>query len=208
MFHLETYEINDHIVTFDDTTHTYTVDQKPVISVTQLIDMFYPKPYKNVDLEILKKAAKRGNQLHDMIEQYERFNKKTYHIEMHGYLALKTQHQFRVKESEKIVLIYHDGIVIAAGRFDMVIESPYIKGLGIADVKRMAHLDETRLILQLNLYKLGYEQTYKTRINYLKCIHIRNRYYNFIDIPINKKPIDKLIQQYLEKHPIDYTHYY
>ncbi len=205
---MEHYRINDYSVTFDPIKHQYWVDEKPIISVTQLIDEFYPKPYKNVDPEILKKAAERGNALHDMIEYFERFGRKTYHVEMHSYLALKTQHQFDVLDNEKIVLIQHHGVVIAAGRFDMVIQSPFMQGLGIADVKRMAHLDEKRLTLQLNLYKLGYEQTYKQRIDYLKCIHIRNRYHNYIDIPVDTTLVKSILDRYVEKHPIDFTAYY
>ena len=75
------------------------------------------------------------------------------------------------------------------------------------DVKRAAHIDEKRLTLQLNLYKLGYEQTYKEKINYLKCIHIRNRYHRYLDIPKNKEFTKETLDKYIEKHPIDYTRY-
>ncbi len=204
---MQHYLINEHEVSFDPLKHQYWVDQKPVISITQLIDSLWPRPYKNVDKEILKKAANRGIELRDMIEHYERYGQKTYHTEMQGYLALKSQHQINVLENEKIVLLHHHGVIIAAGRFDMVVESPYIKGLGIVDVKRMAHLDETRLSLQLNLYKLGYEQTYKKRIHYLKCIHIRNRYHRYVDIPNNLTYAKDIIEKYIEKHPLDYTDY-
>jgi hypothetical protein len=123
---------------------------------------------------------------------------------MQGYLALKTQHQFDVLKTGLIILLHHQGIIIAAGRFNMIVESPYIKGQGIADVKRRLHLDEERLMLQLNLYKLGYEQTYKQKIHYLKCIHIRNRYHHYVDIPENKEAALALIDTYIERHPIDY----
>ncbi len=205
---MEHHRIGEHDVTFDPINHQYTVDGTPVFSVTQIIDEILEKPYKNVDPVILEKAAEKGLHLHDMIEHYERFGKKTYHPEMQGYLALKTQYQINVLKSEQIVLLYHNGIVIAAGRFDMVVSSPYMKGLGIVDVKRMAHLDEPRLKLQLNLYKLGYEQTYKENIDYLKCLHIRNRYKRYVDVSVDRAYANKLINLYLNKHPIDYSKYY
>ncbi len=204
---MEKHRIGEYEVLFDPVNHHYFVDGNRVISVTQIIDHVLAKPYKNVDPEILKKAADRGTALHDMIEHYERYGQKTYHVEMRGYLALKAQHQIQVLENEKIVLLFRGGIPVAAGRFDMVVQSPYIKGLGIVDVKRMAHLHEDRLTLQLNLYKLGYEQTYKRRISYLKCMHIRNGYHDYVDVPKNRELVDKTLDAYFEKHPIDYTLY-
>lgn len=204
---MQHYYINDYKVSFDPIKHQYWVDDNPIISVTQLIDTLWPRPFKNVDPEILKQAAEKGTALRDMIEHYESDGQKTFHPEMQGYLALKSQHQINVLENEKIVLLHHHGVVVAAGSFDMVIESPYIKGQGIVDVKRMAHLDEKRLSLQLNLYKLGYEQTYKKRIDYLKCIHIRNRYYRYIDVPLHPLEAKDTLKQYLEKYPLEYSRY-
>lgn len=201
---MEHYRIQDYDVSFDPENHRYRVDGKPVPSITQIISEILPVKRKKIDPAILKKAADRGNELRAMIENYETRGHKTYHPEMQGYLALKTQHQFDVLETGTLILLHHHGVIIAAGRFNMIVESPYIKGQGIADVKRRLHLDEERLMLQLNLYKLGYEQTYKRKIHYLKCLHIRNRYHRYIDIPENKQAALDLIGKYLDKHPLDY----
>ncbi len=201
------YHINEHHVLFNANNHQYIVDGREVISVTQLVDEMLDKPYKNVDPLILEKAAQKGQALHDMIEAYEKHGHKTMHVEMQSYLSLKNQHQIDVLENEKIVLLYVSGIPVAAGRFDMVVSSPYIHGLGISDVKRMAHLNIKRITLQLNLYKLGYEQTYKKRIDYLKCMHIRHRHHQYVDISINADLAKEALETYLEKHPIDYDSY-
>ena len=201
---METHHINEHHVEFDPDTHSYFVDGKKVPSVTQIIEAIHPRKTSKADPDVLKKAAERGNQLRTMIKAYEDENVKTYHPEMHGYLALKTQHQIHVLNSDVIVLLHQHGIVIGAGRFNMVVQSPFIKGKGIADVKRRLHLDEGRLLLQLNLYKLAYEQTYKQKIRYLKCMHIRNRYHRYVDIPVHKQEAQALLDKYTEKHPIDY----
>ena len=202
---MEKFIIDDYEVLFDKDNHQYYVDGHLVASVSQIVREMLKAPYKNVDPEILKKAALKGTELHDMIEQYEVNGIKTYHHEMQSYITLKRQHQFEVKESETIVLIRHHGAIIAAGRFDMVVESPYLSGLGIVDIKRMAHLKEEHLKLQLNLYKLGYEQTYKKRISYLKCAHIRNRYHQYVDVPIDQDYLQSMLDKYVEAHPIDYT---
>ena len=199
---IETITINDHVVTFDPHHHQYTVDGVNVVSVTQIVDALMPKMYQRVDPEILRIAALRGTELHDMIERFETKGEKTYHVEMQSYLSLKAQHQFQVIDNEKIVLIYDGGQVVAAGRFDMIVKSPYIKGLGIADVKRMAHLNEERLKLQLNLYKLGYEQTYKKKIHYLKCIHIRYQHHQYVDVMVDANYVKTMLRRYLSLNPI------
>jgi len=202
---MEIQQIEDYIVEFDPITHTYKVDGKPVISVTQLVDEVLPKRYKKVDPEILKKAAERGTQLHDMIEQFEVNGVIHPSLEMKSYMRLKRQHSFESIENEKMVVIAHFGVPIAAGRFDMVVKSPLIRGIGIADVKRTLHIAEDHLKLQLNLYKLGYEQTYKKPVHYLKCIRVRNAFNEYLDVPVDKEFTRQKIEEYLKKHPIDFT---
>lgn len=201
---MEIIKLNDYIIEFEPVKHQYTVNDKKVMSVTQLIDVVLGKPYKNVDPVILQKAADKGTALHDMIERYERFGEKTPSTEFRSYLALKGQHQIDVLESEKVVVIEAYGVPIAAGRFDMVLKSPYMEGFGIADVKRTLNLNEERLKLQLNLYKRGYEQTYKKKIKYLKCLHIRNRYFNYVDVLVDPLYTEKMIEKFLIQHPIKY----
>ncbi len=202
---IETHRINDCEVLFDPIKHEYTVDGVTVVSVSKIVDALLPKNYKRIDPEILRIAAEKGTELHDMIERYETTGEKTKHVEMQSYLAVKAQHQFEVIENEKIVLIYDHGQVVAAGRFDMIVKSPFIRGFGIVDVKRMAHLDDNRLKLQLNLYKLGYEQTYKKKTHYLKCIHIRKRHHHYHDIPIDIAYAKTMLKTYLKHHPQPYV---
>jgi len=201
---MQTYRINAHDVLFESENHQYIVDGRHVPSITQMIDDMSPSRAPKVDAEILKKAAKSGNDLKRMIMNYETEGLKTYHKEMQSYIALKRQHQLDAVHTQPIVLLYDSGVVIAAGRFDMVVRSPYIKGLGITNIKRSRHLNHERLTLQLNLYKRAYEQTYRKRIDYLKCIHIRNRYNQYVDIPLNHKEAHALIKSYTDKHPLDY----
>jgi len=201
------FELGDYVLDFDPVNHEYFVDGEKVASVSDIVNDLYPRSMKNVDPEILKKAAERGSELREMIEHYERSDQKIYHKEMHSYLSLKGEHQIQVQNTKVPVLIHHHGVVIAAGRFDMVVKSPYIKGEGIAQIKRAAHIDKWRLELQMNLYKLGFEQTYKQKIHYLKCIHIRNRHREYIDVMKNKKRTLDMLDTYIERHPIDYTRY-
>lgn len=198
----ETYQVGEHEVIFDSDAHTYEVDGKLVISVTQLIKDVMPNTYKNVDPEILKRAALRGTELHDAIENFEVNGEPSELLEFKYYRKLKRQHQFEVKTSEQIVVIKHHGIVICAGRFDMIVESPFIQGKGIVDVKRTAHLFVDHLKLQLNLYKLGYEQTFKEPIHYLKCIHLRYHHHEYVDVSVDAKFVKHYLDAYMDKHNI------
>ena len=199
---MKTYQLNDHTITFDEAQHQYWVDGYRVYSISQIVRILLKAPYKNVDEAILKIAAEKGNALRERIARYERYNEKNYHPEMQGYIRLKHQHQFTVLTQDPLVLLFHQGCVVAAGRFDMLVSSPYIKGIGLADIKRMAHIQEDHLLLQLNLYKLAYEQTYKKRIHYLKCIHIRNREAAYLDVLVNPAYTKKMLDDFVKTHPI------
>lgn len=194
-------QVEDYFIEFDPESHQYWVDHVPVISVTQLIKEVLPSPYKRVDPTILKRAAERGTELHDAIEHFEATGEVSHLLEFKNYLKLKKQHQIDVVENEQIVVITHLGVVVAAGRFDMIVTSPFMKGKGIVDVKRMAHLHQTHLALQLNLYKLGYEQTYKSPISYLKCIHLRGAHYEYVDIMLDRGLLQKYLDKYVDLHP-------
>jgi|GEM_PF-699861 len=201
---MEHHRIGEHELSFDPLNHQYFVDGKAVVSISQIVDESLPKTYKNVDPEILQKAAEKGNTLRHMIDCYETDGLKTYHPEMQGYIALKSEHQIDVQKRKVFVILFHHGLVIAAGRFDMVVSSPYMRGKGIAQIKRMAHFDEERVMLQMNLYRLAYGQTYKQRIDYLKCIHIRNRYRQYVDIALNQATAKQALEQYVKKNPVNY----
>ena len=197
---IETVQVGEHLVTFDSETHTYEVDGKPVISVTQLIKDVLPQTYRNVDPDILRRAALRGTELHDAIEQFEVAGEMSDLLEFKYYRKLKRQHQFEVKKSEQIVVVKHHGIILCAGRFDMIVESPFIQGKGIVDVKRTAHLFHDHLKLQLNLYKLGYEQTFKEPIHYLKCIHLRFHHHEYVDVSVDSKFVKHYLDLYMDKY--------
>jgi hypothetical protein len=202
---IESLQVEDYYIEFDKETHQYWVDHVPVISVTQLIKEILRSPYKRVDPSILARAAQRGTELHDAIEHFEQTGEMSHLSEFKNYLKLKKQHQLDVVKSEQIVVISHLGVVIAAGRFDMIVTSPFVKGHGIVDVKRMAHLHPKHLSLQLNLYKLGYEQTFKSPISYLKCIHLRGDHYEYVDVMFDKVLLQKSLNTYVDLHPELFT---
>lgn len=58
------------MIEFDEETHTYKVDGKELPSVTTITGMLSSVVYKEVDSEILKRAAEKGSKVHKAIEDY------------------------------------------------------------------------------------------------------------------------------------------
>jgi len=188
--------INGKRVDYIDDTHTYYVDGVKVPSVTQIVAAVLPSPYNDVEPTILQQAAHRGVALHKEIELFEKHQLPGTSIEFNNYIFLKKYHRIESLDNEKLVIIEHEGKIVCAGRLDMIIKSELIKGIGIGDVKRTSNIHFEHLKLQLNLYRLGYMQSYNETIQYLKCFHLRKFVYELIDIPIDEEYTRQAIEKY------------
>ena len=185
--------VNGRTIEFFADEHIYYVDGIKVPSVTQVVASVLPSQYKDIDPAILKRAADKGISLHKEIEVFETDGVIGNTEEFKNYRRLKKSHQFEPLESEVLIYIEHEGKPVCAGRLDMIIKSKDSDGLGIGDIKRTYNIHHEHLKLQLNLYALGYEQTYQKEINFLRCIHLRNTERNYIKIPLDKTyAIEKL----------------
>ena len=56
----------------------------------------------------------------------------------------------------------------------------------LADIKTTSTLDKEYLAYQLNLYRLGYMQSYDEEITKLYGVHLRDDKRKFVEIPINE----------------------
>lgn len=175
--------IRGRLVEYRDDTHQYFVDGQEVPSVTQLIGKLFPSEYQDVDPAVLARAAARGTELHAAIEDYEQHGLMSDLPEFRNYLRIKSTHRFDVVENEKLIFVEDEGQVICAGRLDMVIREN--NRLGLADIKRTYSLNTDKLTIQLNLYRLGYQQCYGETIHLLRGIHLRNQVADFVSIPLN-----------------------
>ena len=59
-----------------------------------------------------------------------------------------------------------------------------MKGLAVADIKTTSVLDKEYLVYQLNLYRIGLEQSYDYKIDSLYGIHLRDGKRKLVPIPI------------------------
>lgn len=192
---METWSINDLALEYDDDEHIYLVDGVIVPSVTQVLKVQFGGKYANVNRSVLQRAANRGTEIHKAIENYCRGDEDLIAIkEVRNFRFLKNQYNFKVLENEKPIIIVKDGTPIAAGRLDLVLD---IKdGTALADIKTTSTLDKEYLAYQLNLYRIGYMQSYGVDITGLYGVHLRDDKRKLVSIPINEGLAWDIIAQY------------
>lgn len=189
---IETWELNNHTLEYDDEGHIYIVDGIIVPSVTQILSKHF-NDYKGVSPDILERAANKGTALHSAIENYEKTGHTSDLQEFKDYLFLKKIKCFENIANE-IPIIFFDGDDCKfAGRLDQVIK---INGVyGINDFKRVSAPNREKICYQLNLYRLGYMQTYKKNIEHLSFMQLKDGKRKFVSLPINEELSIKLLDK-------------
>lgn len=195
---MKSWKINDDILEFDEDGHIYLVNGVVVPSVSQLLNFKFKNKYDGISEKVLKRAADKGTELHEAIEMYCRFGLEKDLVELRNFKFLQKQYNFEVVENEVPVIIYYRKKPVAAGRLDLVLKEG--KDLILADIKRTSVLDKEYLGYQLNLYKIGYEQSYHKSIKCLKGVHLRENIRRYINIPINKKIVVEYLKMALKRY--------
>lgn len=194
---VESWEIAGRTLEFIEETHTYIYDGVILPSITQILKTKFGKKYNGISKEILNKASQRGTEVHKAIEDYETKGSETEHKELRNYKFLKKQFKFECLQNEIPVVLFKDEKPIAAGRIDLVLKEG--NNVGIGDIKRTSTFDKEYVAYQTNLYRLGYQQSYGTKISFLRGVHLRNDVRKYIELPINENMAMELINKYLEK---------
>lgn len=194
---VESWEIAGRTLEFIEETHTYIYDGVILPSITQILKTKFGKKYNGISKEILNKASQRGTEVHKAIEDYETKGSETEHKELRNYKFLKKQFKFECLQNEIPVVLFKDDKPIAAGRIDLVLKEG--NNVGIGDIKRTSNFDKEYVAYQTNLYRLGYQQSYGTKISFLRGVHLRNDVRKYIELPINENMAMELINKYLEK---------
>ena len=99
-----------------------------------------------------------------------------------------------VLENETPIIISKDGTPIAAGRLDLVLSDGGRTAL--ADIKTTATLDKEYLAYQLNLYRLGYQQSYGIEIEELWGVHLKENKRKLVSIPIKEDIAWEIVEEY------------
>lgn len=181
---MESWKIKDCEVEYYDDEHMYLVNGVIVPSITQLLKKRFGGKYNGVDSAVLNKAAEEGTKVHKAIELYCKDGEESELEELRNFKFLRKKYGFEVLDNEVPIVLFDEGEPIAAGRLDMVLKMG--DNIGLADIKRTSVLDKEYVGLQLNLYRLAYQQCYGTEITILRAIHLREDKRKFVDIPINE----------------------
>ena len=185
-----TYSIRGHSVVFHEGPHEYYVDGVKVPSVTDLLGRYSRlhglDDYADIPEDVLRRAAASGTALHKEIEEYEKHGVRGYSEEFRNYLSLKSRHGVKVGASELPVLIFDDsGKPVCAGRLDLLATINGEAALG--DIKRTSRLYPGKVSLQLNLYRIGYIQSYRKACDRLFVMRLRKGVSEFLELPVDEK---------------------
>lgn len=179
-------------VEYLEDSHTYVIQGKIVLSVTQILSTIFPNKYKGIPEHILKNKASYGTKIHEAIEKFESegiIEKLDYIQEasFNQYLRLKKEYQIEVIDQEQIIH-YKD---IYCGRYDM---SCKVNGeYSLIDIKTTAELDLEYLSYQLSLYDYPNEK----RHDKLMALWLPKRDLGkLVEIP---RKSDKEIEELLER---------
>ena len=191
---MDTWEINGYTLEYDDESHIYIVDGVIVPSVTQILAVKFGNKYAGVNRSTLKRAASRGTAIHEAIENFCRYGKDSELKELRNFRFLAAYYEFFVVNNEIPIIIAKDNTPVAAGRLDLTIG---INGdEAIADIKTTATLDKEYLAYQLNLYRIGYMQSYDANITQLYGIHLKDDKRKLVNIPVNEGIAWDIIEKY------------
>ena len=131
---------------FDELTHTYTLDGKELISVTQLMKKHGLAPdYSGVSEEVLNRAAERGTLIHKEIEDYCKTGEIGFTNEVAAFADYIEKSDYYIHKSETTV--YND---VCAGTIDLLLEDGISKI--IADIKTTAAINIDAVSWQLSIY--------------------------------------------------------
>ena len=182
-------------VRFDSEAHRYWLGEKELCGVTStLIKRAFPNKYSDIPEEILANAARKGQELHSMIEFHDKFNTEAENIRIANYDRLKAENGFKVVANEYLVSDEKH----YASSIDMVALKDE-KEICLVDFKTTWNLDKESCALQLSIYKRFFEmQNKRHKVKHIYVIWLPNKDENVAECielsVVNPQVIDALIE--------------
>lgn len=195
---MQTWIIDNYVIEYWEDNHTYLVNGIILPSITTILKKKFGNKYQRVDERILEVASQRGTNMHQAIQDYEDNGINDLgNRELQNYIFLKKNYKWQVIASEIPVILFIDGVPVAIGRLDQIIEINGEKGVN--DLKRTSIFDKEYVAYQTNLYKIAYEQTYHIPLSFVSGIHLRDNKRKFYKLPVNEEMAMELVKKYLEE---------
>lgn len=152
-------------IRFIEETHTYLLDDKPLISVTTLMQKHGIAPsYDGVDENVLKAKAERGTLIHKEIEDYCVKGEVGFTDELSMFIDYAEENNLKVLHNE---LLVHNDLV--AGTIDLVLGNHTI-----ADIKTTSVLHLDAVSWQLSIYAYLYNLTHEDKLVNGKVFHFNS----------------------------------
>ena len=199
-------KLNQSRVQFDAATHTYHLDGVVLQGITgTLIRRAFPDKYKDVDPEVLAEAARKGHELHEAIQNFDRFGIASDDERMKNYTELKQCSGLVTVENEYLVSDNEH----YASSIDVVMEN-LTCDVVLVDIKTTYTLDRASTALQLSVYKRWFEQQNEgVKVSSICALWLPNRDHSICELvelsPVSAEVIDALIEADLNDEPFIYT---
>lgn len=199
-------KLNQSRVQFDAATHTYHLDGVVLQGITgTLIKRAFPDKYKDIDPEVLAEAARKGHELHEAIQNFDRFGFASDDERVKNYAYLKQGSGLVTVENEYLVSDNEH----YASSIDVVLEN--VTGdVVLVDIKTTYTLDRASTALQLSIYKRWFEQQNEgVKVSSICALWLPNRDHTICELvelsPVSAEVIDALIEADLNDEPFTYT---
>lgn len=137
-------------VIFDPSNHTYWLDGKELKGITGVLSRrIFKNKYKDVNSEVLFRAATRGTNIHNECEMYDSL----------GILPETVEGQNYIKLMEGCDILHSEYIVSDNENYASAIDKVFIKDgkLCLGDIKTTYSFDKEYVSWQLSIYKYFFE---------------------------------------------------
>ena len=197
--------LNQSRVQFDAATHTYHLDGVVLQGITgTLIRRAFPDKYKDVDPEVLAEAARKGHELHEAIQNYDRFGIASEDERVKNYAELKQGSGLVTVENEYLVSDNEH----YASSIDIVMRN-VLDEVTLVDTKTTYTLDRASTALQLSIYKRWFEQQNDgLKVAHICALWLPNRNHSICELvelsPVSTEVIDALIEADLNDEPFEF----
>ena len=194
-------------VIFDEASHTYTLDGALLNGVTStLIHRAFPDKYKEVDAEVLARAAEKGHELHTAIEFHDQFEQPF------------SSNDPRINLYDQVKI--DNGLTTIANEYLVSDEEHYASSIDIVtvndnneicliDTKSTYSLDKASTGLQLSIYKRFFEQMNQSlRVAHIYVLWMPNKDHSICELHelsvVDDETLDALIKADLADEPFQF----